>query len=516
MTLNESIGRFNVRKTMRFEMKPLGKTAENLDAFLAEDEERAASLNAMKTLVETEHLALVRRVFNALPDPLPGYSEIKHSFRRDPAYPVLSERGTSAIVNSMIERCRQAQIAVPKQLRELGKWQPLFIKWHWHCHDLYTDSGENAVAREWAGRVKSDVEATCQYLRPRKRPKPSRNHWFDRVPFRMMFDNRSCGMGWRKEDFKFSHTFLLKDGDRVLVGITPRTSRVNPFTMPKPLPLEASYLLYEETAEEKPHFRAIPRALIDASTHHGTLFLFELCGRGLRNKTNLNAMYLRALLSDNNIADRVFHLDRVCEFYVRKGMAIPNDRKPEHFRQRFTEDKFFVTLHISCNPDLVLAGNRPQPFGNIAKFLQAEPYAKFLSVTPTDGGYMVDGEFIATSAANSGGIAGTLARLVVEKDAYVLLHPALPENIRLSITDKFGYIVVRGREPYTDGGIMRGYQLVDRIFSGTQEDLRIAALGRRRRGAEKRRLKMLNALKAEGLLTDEEYASQRARIISEL
>jgi len=129
---------------------------------------------------------------------------------------------------------------------------------------------------------------------------------------------------------------------------------------------------------------------------------------------------------------------------------------------------------------------------------------------------MVDGEFIATSAANSGGIAGTLARLVVEKDAYVLLHPALPENIRLSITDKFGYIVVRGREPYTDGGIMRGYQLVDRIFSGTQEDLRIAALGRRRRGAEKRRLKMLNALKAEGLLTDEEYASQRARIISEL
>jgi len=68
MTLNESIGRFNVRKTLRFEMKPLGKTAENLAAFLAEDEDRAAFLNTVKTLIEAEHLALVRRVFNSLPD----------------------------------------------------------------------------------------------------------------------------------------------------------------------------------------------------------------------------------------------------------------------------------------------------------------------------------------------------------------------------------------------------------------------------------------------------------------
>ena len=95
MTLNESVGRFNVRKTLRFEMKPLGKTAENLDAFLAEDEDRASDLHTIKPLVEAEHLALVRRVFNALPDPLPGYSEIKHSFKRDPAYPVLSGRGTA-------------------------------------------------------------------------------------------------------------------------------------------------------------------------------------------------------------------------------------------------------------------------------------------------------------------------------------------------------------------------------------------------------------------------------------
>lgn len=487
MTLNESIGRFNVRKTLRFEMKPLGKTAENLDAFLADDEDRASSLNTVKTLIEAEHLALVRRVFNALPDPLPGYSEIKHSFRRDPAYPVLSERGTASVVKAMIERCRQTRMAVPKQLKDLERWQPLFIKWHWHCLGLYTDSGENAVAREWAGRAKADVEATSRYLRARKRQKPSRNYWFDHAPFRMMFDNHSCGMGWLKEDFKYSHTFLVKDGgDRILVGITPRSSKVNPFTMPKPLPTEEAYFLYEESADEKPHFRAIPRALVDAPAHHGSLFLFELCGRGLRNKSNLNAMYLRALLSDNNVKDRVFHLDRVCEFYVRKGADIPKDGKPAHFRQRFTEDKFFVTLHISCNPDLVLAGNRPQAFGNLDKFYQSEPYAKFITVAPTDGGYTVDGEFVSTSAANNGVLAGTLARLVVEKDAYVLIDPAVPEAIRRGVKDKFGYIVVRGREPYTDGGIMRGYQLVDRIFAGKPEDLKLATLGRRSRGAAKR------------------------------
>lgn len=54
MTLNESIGRFNVRKTLRFEMRPLGKTAECLDVFLASDEGRAESLNTVKSLIEAE------------------------------------------------------------------------------------------------------------------------------------------------------------------------------------------------------------------------------------------------------------------------------------------------------------------------------------------------------------------------------------------------------------------------------------------------------------------------------
>ena len=63
-----------MRKTLRFEMKPVGKTADHLDALLADDEDRAASLNTVKAVIEAEHLALIRRVFKSPPDPLPDYT----------------------------------------------------------------------------------------------------------------------------------------------------------------------------------------------------------------------------------------------------------------------------------------------------------------------------------------------------------------------------------------------------------------------------------------------------------
>ena len=107
MTLNESIGRFNVRKTLRFEMKPVGKTADHLDALLADDEDRAASLNTVKAVIEAEHLALIRRVFKSLPDPLPDYTAIKEAFKADPEHDILSGRNANAVMKTVIERCLQ-------------------------------------------------------------------------------------------------------------------------------------------------------------------------------------------------------------------------------------------------------------------------------------------------------------------------------------------------------------------------------------------------------------------------
>lgn len=519
MTLNESIGRFNVRKTLRFEMKPVGKTADHLDALLADDEDRAASLNTVKAVIEAEHLTLIRRVFKSLPDPLPDYVTIKEAFKADPEHEILSGRNANAVMKTIVERCRYNRWAVPKQLKDLSGWQPLFIKWHWHCYEQYKVAGECAVARAWAGRTKSEFEATCPQLRTPKKRKPSRNFWFDHGPFRMMFDNHSCGMSWLREDFKISRNFLLKDGDRILIGIVPRSSNFCPYTMARPLPTEQTYLLYEETAGQSPQFRPVPRALVDAPAHRGFIYLFELTGRGLRNKTNLNALYLRALLSTDNFSDPSFHLDKVCEFYARKATDIPNEGKPEHFRQRFTESKFFVSLHITCNPQLVIAGSRPQPYGDLSKLIEANPHAKFIKVAPATGGYWIDDVFLPTAVAKAGGVAGMLAKFAVERDAYVLFDPSVPETIRRQAKDKFDYIVVRGRDPYADGGVMRGYQLVDRLFVGRIEDAQVKVNLRQaeaqRKADEAAALEAARAAKAAEKAAKQAYVEEQMRLAQE-
>jgi len=321
MTLNESIGRYHVRKTLRFEMKPIGRTADYLDAHLANDETRAAALRTVKAAVKAEHLTMVRRVFKLLPDPLPDARAIREAFSADPEFPTLSGRNANPVLDAIIDRCRYNGWAVPRQLNDLAGWQPLFLKWQWHCTE------QDGLTRLWAGRAKADVLATSPLLRSPAPCKPSRNLWFDHGPLRMMFDNRSCGLSWLKKDFRHSRNFLLKDGDRILIGIVPRTSKVNPYEMAQTSPEEKAYLLYEETPGVPPQFRAIPRALVDAPVQRGFVYLFELSGRGLRNRTNLNALYLRALFSPDNLAVPAFHLDKVCEFYVRKGTEIPHDGK---------------------------------------------------------------------------------------------------------------------------------------------------------------------------------------------
>lgn len=519
MTLNESIGRFNVRKTLRFEMRPVGRTAANLDALIADDEERAASLNTVKAAIEAEHLTLIRRVFKSLPDPLPDYVTIKEAIKADPEHEVLSGRNANAVMKTIVERCRYNRWAVPKQLKDLAGWQPLFIKWHWHCYEQYKVAGECAVARMWAGRSKAEVEKTCPQLRAPKKRKPSRNYWFDHGPFRMMFDNHSCGMSWLKDDFKISRTFILKDGDRILIGIVPRASDFCPYAVTSPRPGEQAYLLYEEIIGKNPQFRPIPQPLVDTAVRRGFVYLFELCGRGLRNRSNLNAMYLRSLFSTENFNDPAFHLDKVCEFYARKGTDIPQEGKPDHFRQRFTESRFFVSLHVTCNPQFVIAFGRPAPYGDLSMLIEKNPYAPILNVAPATGGYTVDNVFLPTAVAKSGGLAGTLAKLVVERDAYVLFDPSVPESIRRSVKDKFEYIVVRGRDPFAAGGVMRGYQLVDRLFVGRLDDaqvkIKLRQVEAQRKADEAAALEAARAAKAADKAARRAHAEEQTRLAQE-
>ena len=481
LKLKDSVGRFSVRKTLRFEMMPIGKTADFLAGHLEADEERAAGLNKVKAVIEAEHLMMVRRVFKSLPDPIPfKYDVIRQAFRNDPEFAALSNRDARGVMQTILNRCRANGWAIPKELSDHDGWATLSVKWHWHCFSKYDPSSAASLARKWAGRVKADVERTCPLLRAPKKRKPSRNYWFDHSPFRIMFGNRTVGMNWTKEDFNASRTFLLTDSERVIIGITPRESKFSPYGLPDAANTEASYSLYEESEAQHPRMRAVPKELIDSPARRGAVYLFELTGRALRGRTNLSALYLRGLLSSANLDEPVFRLRRGVEFFVRKGADIRRDGKPDHFRQRFTEDKLFVSLPVSLNSQMTAIHPSETAYGDLSQFIANNPTAHFMRVRGMgngEWGIEEDGETPNPQSPipNPSVLAGTLAKRVVENDAVVIFDPRTPKSILATVERKFNYVVIRGREPLEPGGILRGYQIPNRLFVGNLDAARKAA-----------------------------------------
>ena len=464
MKLNESIGRFSVRKAVRFSIKKLYSRAECFDDWLFEDESRAAALNTVKAAIEAEHLMMVRRVFKALPDPLPESAAIRRAFEKDPEYRTLSGRNPSNVMKLIVDRCIYNGWTIPEPVKILQHWSTLYVKWHWFCAERLVLSGENSLPRQWEGRAKAEVEKTCPLLHNPKKRKPSRNYWFDHAPFRMLFDNRTCGMSWLKDDFAASRTFLFLDDERIRIGIVPRFSRFNPFALPEPDQTDLTVLLYEETQGIKPRLVPIACTAVDEAADCGDVLLFELEGRAIRGKSNLNAMYLRALFSPENMSDPVFHLDKTAEFHVRKGTDIPRDGKPEGFRQRFTEDQMFVTFHLTLNAPMAVIGKAPQPYGDLARYLTENPAAKLIPVPALGTQHSALGTFI-----------GDLARRSVSEDACVIFPPRTPKRVLDAAARKFAYIVLKDRKPTEDGGVLRGYQLTDRLFVGNIKKAQAAA-----------------------------------------
>ena len=469
MKIGESIGRFNIRKTLRFEMRPVGRTADFLAGHLEADEERAAGLNKVKAVIEAEHLMLVRRVFRSLPDPIPiKFDLIRSAFRNDPEFAALSNRDARVVMQTILKRCHANGWAIPKELSDHDGWPTLSVKWHWHCFSKYDPSSTASPARKWAGRVKADVERTCPLLRAPKKRKPSRNYWFDHAPFRVMFGNRTVGMNWTVEDFNASRTFLLTDGERIIIGIVPRESKFTPYGLPDAANTEPSYSLYVESEAQHPKMRAVPKELIDSPASRGAVYLFELAGRAVRSRTNMNALYLRGLLSPANFNDPVFRLRRGVEFFVRKGADIRRDGRSEHFRQRFTEDKFFVSLPVVLNAQMPAINPRETAYGDLSQFIANNPSAKCITV-PSPSSATGAGKFSPSL------LAGELAKRVVDEDAYVIFEPRTPKRVREAVERKFNYIVIRGREPLEPGGVLRGYQIPNRLFVGNLDAARKAA-----------------------------------------
>ena len=481
MDLSECIGRYNVRKSLRFALLPVSGTENFVYDAVYASEELAECLNPVKDVILAKHIAMVRRVFAQLPDPLPEDPKvIVRAFRSDPEFSALDNPNAFTVLKSLVDSCRYNRWPVPPAVKNLLGWSALYMKWHWHCIAKRKVSATEGIPVEWAGKSKEDVLASFKWLRNQKPRKQSRNRWFDHAPFRLMFDNHSTGKSWLAGDFADSRNFLLKAGNRILVGVVPRDSKVDPFTMPSPRPGEEEYLLYVENPGESPAFRAIPRALADAASNMGTLYLFELSGRAIRSSSNLNARYLRTLLSSENFARGVLHLEKSCEFHFRKASVPQGKGSEEHFRQRFMRDGFFITLHITCNAHRVGAPERVIPLRNAKKYMKKNALERYVHVSRTKDGYSVaairafaENAFspvtISHKEAANGRLASELAKIAVEYGTNVILDKTIPQEIVTLVLRKFDYVVFKDRKAHEDGGILRGYQIKDRVLSGEKE-----------------------------------------------
>lgn len=478
MDLSECIGRYSVRKSLRFGMVPVAGTENFVYDTVYASEELAECVNPVKDIILAKHIAMVRRVFAQLPDPLPDDSKaIVRAFRADPEFSALDNPNAFTVLKSLVDSCRYNRWPVPPAVKNLLGWSALYMKWHWRCIAERKVSATEGIPVEWAGKRKEEVLASFRWLRNRKPRKQSRNRWFDHAPFRLMFDNHSTGKSWLAGDFADSRNFLLKAGNKILAGVVPRDSKVDPFSMPSPREGEEEYLLYVENPGESPTFRAIPRALVNGAANMGTLYLFELSGRTIRGCTNLNAMYLRTLLSSENFARGVLHLEKSCEFHFRKASFVPDEDKGEGFRQRYLEDWFFITFHITCNAHRVGAPEHVIPLRNAKKYMKKNALERYIQVSQTKGGYSVsairafaENAFspvtVSHKDAANGRLASELAKIAVEYGANVILDKTIPQEIVTLVLRKFDYVVFKDRKAHEDGGILRGYQIKDRVLSG--------------------------------------------------
>ena len=479
MPLADCIGRYSVRKSLRFGLTPVCGTENFIYDAVYASEDLAECLDTVKDVILAKHIAMVRRVFKQLSDPLPDDPmDIVREFRRDPEFATLDNPNAYTLLKSVVDNCKYNRWPVPPAVKTLLGWSALYMKWHWHCISNRKVSASDGLPVEWSGKRKDEILSACRWLEVQKPRKPSRGRWFDHAPFRLMFDNHGTGKSWLEEDFADSRNFLLKAGNRILVGVVPRNSKVNPFAMPHPVSGEAEYLLYVENAGMSPSFRPVPRALVDAAANMGTLYLFELSGRCLRGKSNLNALYLRTLLTEENFARGILHLEKSCEFHFRKASVQKGSANADgHFRQRFMQDRFFITVHVTCNAHRVGNSEHVLPLRNAKKYMKKNALERYVSVSRTKNGYSVaairafsENAFASVQVSHNdavnGKLASVLAKVSIDYDTNVILDRSIPKEIVSLVLRKFDYIVFKDRASHEDGGALRGYQIKDRILSG--------------------------------------------------
>ena len=148
-----------------------------------------------------------------------------------------------------------------------------------------------------------------------------------------------------------------------------------------------------------------------------------------------------------------------------------------HFRQRFMQDRFFITVHVTCNAHRVGNSEHVLPLRNAKKYMKKNALERYVSVSRTKNGYSVaairafsENAFASVQVSHNdavnGKLASVLAKVSIDYDTNVILDRSIPKEIVSLVLRKFDYIVFKDRAAHEDGGALRGYQIKDRILSG--------------------------------------------------
>ena len=103
---DEFTGKFSLSKTLRFELKPIGKTWDNLerDGYLQDDKKRARNYELVKMMLDDNHREFIDKVLST------------------------SKLDWNPLANGIILRKTNADDSSKKELEKLQKWEQLNVQ----------------------------------------------------------------------------------------------------------------------------------------------------------------------------------------------------------------------------------------------------------------------------------------------------------------------------------------------------------------------------------------------------
>ena len=271
------------RREIGFRMEPVDPTARTyVDRCFGGDLARIDAVPAAQRLMRREYAALAARTLARLPGETCGTAaEIRAAAKADPLSRVVAGKSPDALLRLIVQRHREKGMDVPDGLRRLVGWGSLLVRFHWRHVDLFgfnaRSNGAYNLPTRLAGRPKSALADLLPELAPNAAPPslPSASS-----PSQILFGNRLLGISWRRTAFGKSRLFLLRDGEDVLIGVTPPDSAFDPYALIGGTAEDDTCDLYvageDADAERAFGFKSISGRKLDEALETGELMLFAL------------------------------------------------------------------------------------------------------------------------------------------------------------------------------------------------------------------------------------------------